>query len=133
MTQENAMDSESPAIWNSRPAQYGISLLAIVAVILMSPGDQPSLVFIKSAACPLFFFAVRGLHLIFTSKAAKQPWTAVFIEHNLLNALLFSCWLTIVLWTPDHSLARVAAGFCTSFAIYGGLSIAFESFFGRRR
>lgn len=126
------MDNESPAFWNSRPAQYGLALLSITVVVLLSLGDQPSLVFIKVAACPLFLLASRGLHLIFTSEVSRQPWNFLFFEHKLLDALLLSCWLAIVAWKPDTSLTRVAAGFCTTFVIYGGLMILYEGFFGRR-
>ncbi len=126
------MNNESPAFWRGRPMQYGLPLLAIAVVVLISWGDQPSLVFIKAAACPLLFLASRGLHLIFAPEASRRPWSFVFIEYRLLDALVFSCWLTIVLWKPDRSLTNVAAGFLTTFAVYGGLMILCESLFSRR-
>ncbi|MCV3239449.1 hypothetical protein [Mesorhizobium sp. ZC-5] len=128
------MDVQSLTVRNGRLTQYGIpiGMIVVLAVLLFFIGDPLNLILVKLTAVPLFFLAGRGLDLIFSSEASRTPWTAVFLERQILDAFIFICFMTIFLWQPDVSALRLATIFIVGVVCMSVMKILVESITRRR-
>lgn len=55
-----------------------------------------------------------------------------FWERQFMDALLLSCWLTIVIWQPSDSVVSVARGFFLFIAFYLGFMFLVRVFSSRK-
>jgi hypothetical protein len=108
-----------------RNFDYGVPLLAVTGFggILALMGDPANLIFAKLAAVPLFLLAGRATSVLLPFDK-DAPGNRAYWERFVLDALLLSCLLTILLWTPDKSVGSLIINFLVLVPAYvAGMSV----------
>jgi hypothetical protein len=117
MSDFRPMESRSSALIQN----YGFVILFVLIIggAAYGSGDQPSLIALKMLMAPLYILANRGLRTYFYDPIVEPFWTARSVEYTLLQAAVFSGFLTLVLWQPSRDLNTVLMDFGRGFAIMG--------------
>lgn len=110
---------------NSAIINYGLALTSAAVMGSISCygfGDAAGLVALKAILAPFFLLANRAVPTYFREPLIEPRWTGRAIEAHFLNALVFACFMTFMLWRPD----RAALGIIFDFVWMTALMSVFQ-------
>jgi hypothetical protein len=121
MSDNRPMESRSGALIQN----YGFVTLFVLIMggVAYGSGDEPSLIALKMLMAPFFILANRGLRTYFYDPIVEPLWTVRSVEYTLLNAAIFSGFMTLMVWQPFRDLSTVLMDFGRGFVIMGAVML----------